>query len=58
MIFESHNALYDWAGNYGADKPVVQDGSFEWKIEFKTKKTDERKMVIGHVNMLRKPKLS
>lgn len=53
MIFDSLNALYDWAGNYGADKPVVQDGSFEWKIEFKTKKTDERKMVIGHVNMLR-----
>jgi gliding motility-associated-like protein len=53
LIFESHNTLYGWAGNYGAGQPVVQDGSYTWKIEFKTTKSDERKLVIGHVNVLR-----
>lgn len=53
LIFESHNALYGWAGNYGAGQPVVQDGSYTWKIEFKTTRSDERKLVIGHVNVLR-----
>jgi len=51
IIFESHNADIGWDGTYGGS--LVQDGTYTWKIEFKTSNTDERKMVVGHVNMLR-----
>lgn len=51
IIFESHNADIGWDGTYGG--VLVQDGTYTWKIEFKTTTSDERKVVVGHVNMLR-----
>ncbi len=53
IIFESHDARVGWPGTYGEGNPIVQDGVYPWKIEFKTTKTDERKVVQGHVNVLR-----
>jgi len=55
LIFESHDASIGWNGTYGSNGEVkiCQDGSYTWKIEFKTKLNDERKMVVGHVNLLR-----
>lgn len=53
IIFESHDARIGWPGTYGEGNPIVQDGSYPWRIEFKTTKTDERKVVSGHVNVLR-----
>lgn len=53
IIFESHDARIGWPGTYGTGNPIVQDGVYPWKIEFKTTKTDERKIVHGHVNVLR-----
>jgi gliding motility-associated-like protein len=55
IIFESHDANVGWDGSYGSSGEIemVQDGTYTWKIEFKTNKNDERKMVMGHVNILR-----
>ncbi len=50
-IFESHNANIGWDGTFGGR--LVQDGTYSWKIEFKTTSSDERKVVVGHVNMIR-----
>jgi gliding motility-associated-like protein len=55
IIFESHNAAIGWNGTYGSNGEIqmCQDGTYTWKIEFKTKANDERKMVVGHVNLIR-----
>ena len=55
LIFESNDAQVGWNGSYGSNSEVeiVQDGIYTWKIEFKTADTDERKIVIGHVNVMR-----
>ncbi|MCJ8292534.1 MAG: PKD domain-containing protein, partial [Flavobacteriales bacterium] len=50
IIFESHNADIGWDGTYGGE--LMQDGAYTWKIEFKTTANDERKIVVGHVNLL------
>ncbi len=53
-IFESNNADVGWDGTYGTDeKEIVKDGTYVWKIEFKTKYDDERKVEVGHVNVLK-----
>ena len=55
IVFESHDANVGWNGTYGSNGEIlmVQDGTYTWKIEFKTLATDERKMVVGHVNVIR-----
>ena len=54
VIFESNNADVGWDGTYGAESnQIVKDGTYVWKIIFKTKKSDERKVEVGHVNILR-----
>jgi gliding motility-associated-like protein len=52
LLFESHNVDFGWDGTFG-DQGLVKEGSYTWKIEFKTKASDERKMIVGHVNVLR-----
>jgi hypothetical protein len=32
---------------------ILQDGTYTWKIEFKVTKNDERRMEVGHVNVIR-----
>ena len=51
VIFESHDASVGWDGTYNG--ALVQDGTFTWKIEFKTTASDERRVIHGHVNILR-----
>lgn len=53
VVFESNDALYGWNGTYAGSEGVCQDGVYTWKIEFKTTRTDERKMIIGHVTLIR-----
>lgn len=53
LIFESHDALYGWSGTYGVGNEIAQDGVYTWKIEFKTTRTDERKIIHGHVSILK-----
>jgi gliding motility-associated-like protein len=55
VIFESHNSEIGWDGTYGSNynQGLVQDGTYTWKIEFKLRQNDERKIVVGHVNLVR-----
>jgi gliding motility-associated-like protein len=54
IIFESNNADIGWDGTYGTDSDrMVKEGTYVWKIIFKTKKSDERKVEVGHVNILK-----
>lgn len=54
LVFESYDASIGWNGTYGesSDK-IVRDGTYIWKIEFKTVNTDERRTHVGHVNVLK-----
>jgi len=51
IIFETHNADIGWDGSYNGK--LVQDGTYTWKIEFKSNINDKKYSDIGHVNMLR-----
>ena len=51
IIWESHDASVGWDGTYGGK--IVPDGTYTWKIEFKTSATDERVLKTGHVNVLK-----
>jgi gliding motility-associated-like protein len=55
IIFESHNAEVGWDGSYGSNGEIemCQDGTYTWKIEFKVTRWDERRQVVGHVNLIR-----
>ncbi|XOV68839.1 MAG: gliding motility-associated C-terminal domain-containing protein [Fluviicola sp.] len=53
VIWESHDASVGWDATYGVDGRPVQDGTYTWKIDFKTTLNDERIEVVGHVNVLR-----
>ena len=53
VIFETHNTEIGWDGSYSDQAGVVSDGMYTWKITYKNPKTDERKILIGHVLVLR-----
>lgn len=51
VVFETNDAKVGWDGSYHGK--LVKEGTYSWKIEFKTSKSDARKVAIGHVNVLR-----
>lgn len=55
VIFETNNHEIGWDGTYGASgqRELVPQGIYTWKIEFKVEKNDERKMISGHLNVIR-----
>jgi len=53
LIFESHNSEVGWDGSYGSEGRTVQDGMYTWKITYENPETDERKILIGHVSLIR-----
>jgi gliding motility-associated-like protein len=55
IIFESRDHRIGWDGSYGADGDIktCQEGVYTWRIEFKVRNNDERKILSGHVNLLR-----
>jgi len=50
-VFESNDAKVGWDGTYGGK--IVQEGTYTWKINFKVKSDDEKKMQTGHVVLIR-----
>jgi gliding motility-associated-like protein len=53
LIFESHDASVGWDGSYGNKARGVQDGVYSYKIIYKNPRIDERKVVVGHVMLIR-----
>ena len=53
LVFESNDATIGWSGLYGKDGALVQEGSYTWKIDFKLKQNDARKVEVGSVNILK-----
>ncbi|MDG2154283.1 MAG: gliding motility-associated C-terminal domain-containing protein, partial [Crocinitomicaceae bacterium] len=53
IIFETHDSKKGWDGSYGLNGTDAQDGIYTWKIIYKNPETDERKIVVGHVTLLR-----
>jgi gliding motility-associated-like protein len=52
-VFESHDAEIGWDGTYGMQGVKASDGAYTWKITYKNPKTDERKVIVGHVTLIR-----
>lgn len=50
-IFESHDYNIGWDGTYNGE--VVQEGTYVWRIEFGLEYTDARKIITGHVSLLK-----
>jgi gliding motility-associated-like protein len=53
VIFETHDVNMGWDGSYGTDGRDVQEGAYTYKIIYKNPKVDERKIVVGHVTLIR-----
>ena len=52
-VFETHNAAIGWDGTHSVKGTKVADGTFTWKITYKNPKTDQRKVLVGHVTLIR-----
>ena len=53
MVFETHNSEIGWDGSYGVNGTKATDGAYTWKITYKNPKTDARKVIVGHVTLMR-----
>jgi gliding motility-associated-like protein len=55
VIFESADPATGWDGSYTFNGNVLpcQSGVYTWKIEFKSPENDEKKVINGHVSLLR-----
>jgi gliding motility-associated-like protein len=53
IVFVTHDAKRGWDGSYGEFGRDVQAGLYTYKITYKNPQKDERKVISGHVNLLR-----
>lgn len=53
MVFETKDPLVGWDGSYGNQGLDVQSGVYTYKISFKTPQFDDRREILGHVNVVR-----
>jgi gliding motility-associated-like protein len=53
IIFETHDVNVGWDGSYSIDGRGVNDGTYTYKIIYKNPKVDERKIVVGHLTLIR-----
>jgi gliding motility-associated-like protein len=53
VIFETHNMEYGWDGSYGLEGNDCPSGSYTYRIVIKMPDIDERKILVGHVNLIR-----
>lgn len=53
LVFESKDVDYGWNGSFAGE--IAQDGTYTWKIEFKSLDKDEPQLeaLTGHVNILK-----
>ena len=53
IIFESKNSQIGWDGSYGINGSKVPEGVYTYHITYKIPNKDERRIVTGHVNLLK-----
>jgi gliding motility-associated-like protein len=53
LVFYSNDPNEGWEGTYGPDGLDVPDGVYTYVISFKTPQFDDRKIITGHVNLIR-----
>ncbi|MCE3296557.1 MAG: hypothetical protein K0R65_2271 [Crocinitomicaceae bacterium] len=53
LIFESNDASEGWDGDYGAGRGLAPAGVYTYKLQFNTPDKDEKKVLVGHVNLIR-----
>ena len=53
IVFETQDSKVGWDGTYGIDGNRAQEGVYSYHITYKLPNTDERKVVTGHVNLMR-----
>jgi gliding motility-associated-like protein len=53
LVYESHDAQEGWDGRYGKNSRRIQDGTYVWKVELKSKLNDGHEIFTGHVNIIR-----
>ena len=51
QLFESRDHLVGWDGSIKGNAPL--EGTYTWRIEFRRSESDERVLVVGHVNLLK-----
>ena len=51
LLFQSNDVDFEWDGTFNGE--VVRDGTYVWKIEYKSIHDDELQLLVGHVNALR-----
>ncbi len=53
VVFQSHDVTVGWDGTYGVNGKQAQVGAYTYKIVYKVLKTDERRLLVGTVNLIR-----
>lgn len=53
LIFETYNPYIGWDGSYGNEGLDVPQGTYIYKIVFKSPIIDKRRTVTGHVNLIK-----
>ncbi len=53
IIFETHDAKVGWDGTYGMKGRDVQEGVYTYKVIYKNPLNDKRKIIVGHVSLIK-----
>lgn len=53
IIFESNDPNIGWDGSYGVEGKDAEVGVYTYQLFIKIPTFDERKMILGHVNLIR-----
>jgi gliding motility-associated-like protein len=53
IIFESRDPAIGWDGSIGQEGKDCQAGTYTYQIFIKIPNFDERKMIVGQVNLIR-----
>ena len=53
LVFSSQDINFGWDGTYGPGALQAQQGVYIWKMTYRDQTTNQRKVLAGHVNLIR-----
>ncbi|MEY3585240.1 MAG: hypothetical protein RLZZ243_304, partial [Bacteroidota bacterium] len=53
VVWETRDAAEAWDGTYGTLGTKVPAGIYTWRMQYEAKENDDRKVVTGHLNLIR-----